>query len=97
MVLECAKKDEFIQVMFRNSHSVHSRRFYELALRKFAEFCKEKEISEVNDQNVYDVLNRFVEWNDAGMIRSKTIIDYFSGAMRNRRVVFASGHRASPR
>ena len=82
MALEWAKKDEFIQAMFRKSHSVHSRRFYEVALRKFAEFCEEKEISEVNDQNVYDTLNRFVEWNNARGIRSKTIIDYLSGTKR---------------
>ena len=82
MALEWAKKDEFIQAMFRKSHSVHSRRFYEVALRKFAEFCEEKEIFEVNDQNVYDALNRFVEWNDARGIRSKTIIDYLSGTKR---------------
>ena len=35
--------------------------FYEVALRKFSQFCDEKRISEVNDQNVHEVLNRFVE------------------------------------
>jgi hypothetical protein len=74
-----------------------SNEFNRRTRRAFAKFCDEKKISEVNDQNVYDVLNRFVEWNDARRIRSKTIVDYFSGTMRNRRAVFASGHRASPR
>ncbi|MGA2663929.1 MAG: site-specific integrase, partial [Nitrososphaerales archaeon] len=82
MALEWGRKDEFVQAMFRKSHSVHSRRFYEIALRKFGQFCDEKKISEVNDQNVYDVLNRFVEWNDARGIRSKTITGYLSGTKR---------------
>jgi len=33
-MLDWGKKDEFVQAMFRRSHSVHSRRFYEVALRK---------------------------------------------------------------
>jgi len=82
VALEWGRKDEFIRATFRKSHSVHSRRLYEVALRKFGQFCDERKISEVNDQNVYDVLNRFVEWNDARGIRSKTIIDYLSGVKR---------------
>jgi integrase len=82
VALEWGRKDEFVQAMFRKSHSVHSRRFYEVALRKFGQFCDEKKVSEVNDQNVYDVLNRFVEWNDARGIRSKTITGYLSGTKR---------------
>jgi hypothetical protein len=38
---EWGRKDEFIQAMFRKSHSVHSRRFYEVALRKFGQFYAE--------------------------------------------------------
>ena len=83
MALEWVGKEEFIQAMFRKSRSVHSRRFYEFALRKFAQFCDERKISEVNDQNVYDALNRFVEWNDARGIWSKTIIDYLTGTKRS--------------
>ena len=43
-MLDWGKKDEFVQAMFRRSHSVHSRRFYEVALRKFGAFCKERRI-----------------------------------------------------
>jgi hypothetical protein len=74
-----------------------STEFDQRTRRTFAQFCDDGEISEVNDENVYDVLNGFFEWNDARGIRSKNMIEHFSGTMRNRRVVFASGHRASPR
>ena len=59
-MLDLGKKDEFVQAMFRRSHSVHSRRFYEVALRKFGAFCKERGIDDVNDQSVYEVLNSFI-------------------------------------
>ena len=105
-MLDWGKKDEFVQAMFRRSHSVHSRRFYEVALRKFGAFCRERRIDDVNDWSVYEVLNGFIAWNDAGGIRPKTIIDYLSGVKRfmlyqdieideNRyrnRVVLAAGH-----
>src|SRR3989442_15459229 len=68
--------------MFRRSHSAHSRRSYEVALRKFGAFCKERGIDDVNDQSVYEVLNGFIAWNDARGIRPKTIIDYPSGVKR---------------
>ncbi len=42
MVLDWGRKDEFIQAMFRKSHSVLSRRFYEVALRKFGQLCEER-------------------------------------------------------
>ena len=80
--MDWRKKEEFVQAMYRRAHSVHSRRFYETALRKFAECCAEKKIGEVNGENVYAVLNSFVEWNDARGLRSKTILDYLSGVKR---------------
>jgi integrase len=69
--MDWGKKDEFVQAMYRRAHSAHSRRFYETALRKFSECCAEKRIGEVNAENVYAILNSFVEWNDARGIRSK--------------------------
>jgi len=42
-MLDWGKKDEFVQAMFRRSHSVHSRRFYGVALREFGAFCKNAE------------------------------------------------------
>jgi hypothetical protein len=76
------RKDEFIQAMSRKSHSVHSRRFYEVALRKVAQFCGEKKIGEASDQNVYDVLNRFVAdrlWTVYGMQQHEEQLEQTAG------------------
>ncbi len=81
-MLNWGKRDEFIQAMFWRSHSVHSRRFYEVAVRNFGAFCAERHIEDVNDRNVYDVLNAFIGWNDARGIRAKTMIDYLSGTKK---------------
>jgi hypothetical protein len=37
-----------VQALFRKSHSVHSRQFYEVSLHKFGAFCEEKGVGEVS-------------------------------------------------
>ncbi len=46
-MLNWGKKDEFIQAMFWRSHSVHTRRFYEVLARNFGAFCAERHIEDV--------------------------------------------------
>ncbi|MDG7009122.1 MAG: tyrosine-type recombinase/integrase [Nitrososphaerota archaeon] len=82
MPLDWGREEEFLQSVFLRSHSIHSRRFYWSGLGQFRKFCKETKVAEVNDKNVYDVLNAFVRWNDAKGNQPKTIIDYLCAAKR---------------
>ncbi|MDG6929188.1 MAG: tyrosine-type recombinase/integrase, partial [Nitrososphaerota archaeon] len=75
-MIDWSKEEEFLQNQFVKSHSVHSRHFYSASLRRFKEFLAESKITEVDGANVYDVLNRFVQWNDKRGLRAKTIVGY---------------------
>ena len=80
--LDWGREEEFLQSVFLRSHSIHSRRFYWSGLEQFKKFCREEKVAEVNDRNVYDVLNAFVRWNDAKGNRARTIINYVCAAKR---------------
>jgi integrase len=70
------KQDEFVKSQFVKSHSIHSRHYYEAGLRRFKTFLDAKEIKEVNNKNVYNVINQFVLWNDERGLKGATIIGY---------------------
>lgn len=80
--LDWGKEGEFLQSVFMRGHSEHSRRFYWSGLRRFHAFWREEDVKEVNNRNVYEVLNSFVRWNDAKQVRARTIRNYVSSVKK---------------
>lgn len=66
----------------RRSKSLHTKRYYEAGIRRFRKFCEEKGIGEVDEENVYDVLDGFVGWLDANGIKPKTLTGYVHAAKK---------------
>jgi len=79
--MDWARKDEFIEKMYRRSKSIHSKRYYAFGIDKFKKFCKEKNLK-VNKTNIYDSLDSFVAWLDRKKIKPKTIADYMSAVRK---------------
>lgn len=80
--LDWGKEGEFLQSVFMRGHSEHSRRFYWSGLRRFHAFWREENVKEVNNRNVYEVLNSFVRWNDAKQVRARNIRNYVCSVKR---------------
>jgi len=71
------KKEEFLDRVYRRSHSIHSKRYYSFGIEKFRQFCEAKGL-EVNKGNVYTVIDSFVADLDKKGMKPKTIADYVS-------------------
>jgi len=52
------KAPEFVEKKFRRSKSLHTKRYYDGGIRRFRQYAAEKAITEVDDENVYDVPQR---------------------------------------
>ena len=74
-------KEEFIEKMYRRSRSIHSKRYYSFGIDKFRGYCEEKNL-DVNQENVYSVLDSFVGWLDKKEIKPKTIANYVSAVRK---------------
>jgi site-specific recombinase XerD len=81
-MIEWGKAPEFAEKKFRRSKSLHTKRYYENGIRRFRQFCEAKGINEVDDENVYDVLDRFVGWLDSQGIKPKTLTGYVHAAKK---------------
>ena len=73
--------DSFLDGVYRKSHSLHSRHYYAFGIRKFKQFCVEKN-EEVTQGSLYEVLDHFVAWLDSKGLKPKTILDYTSAVKR---------------
>ena len=69
-------KDNFLHSQYIKSHSEHSLRFYAAGLSRFEAFLDEQGIKQINNKNVYDVVNGFVLWNDQRGLRGKSVKGY---------------------
>ena len=61
--MDWSLKQEFLDKMYRRSRSENSKRYYSFGIKTFEEFCKERRM-DVNQENVYSVLDSFVAWLD---------------------------------
>lgn len=75
-------KEEFLNKVYRRSHSEHSRRFYGNGIENFHAFCNAKKVVTVIPKNVYKVLDSYAEWLDAKHTKPKTIADYMSAVRK---------------
>ncbi|MDG7016332.1 MAG: tyrosine-type recombinase/integrase [Nitrososphaerota archaeon] len=80
-MLDWGKTDQFIEGIYRRSHSVHSKHFYSFGIRKVRQFIEEKNVR-LTQANLYDTMDEFVGWLDAQGLKPKTIVDYNSTAKR---------------
>jgi hypothetical protein len=55
-MIQWGKASEFVEKKFRRSKSVHTKRYYEAGIRRFRQYCEEKQINEVDEESVYRVL-----------------------------------------
>ncbi|MDG6970696.1 MAG: tyrosine-type recombinase/integrase [Nitrososphaerota archaeon] len=81
-MIEWGKASEFAEKKFRRSKSLHTKRYYEAGIRRFRHFCEATGIGEVDEGNVYDVLDGFVGWLDAKGIKPKTLTGYVHAAKK---------------
>ena len=75
-------KEEFLQKVYRRSKSEHSRRFYALGIKCFQEYCEAASVKDVDQKNVYAVLDSYVAWLDKKGLKAKTIADYVSAVRK---------------
>lgn len=67
--------DNFLESVYRKSHSEFSKRFYSFGVKAFKTFCEEQRL-EVSQDNVYEVVDKFVASPDARHVKAKTTSDY---------------------
>jgi integrase len=77
-----AQEKEFLEKVYRRSHSDHSRRYYEFGIRNFSKFCADKGIAALSQQDICRVLDDYVNWLDKRGTKPKSIADCMSAVRR---------------
>jgi len=90
-MIEWGKASEFAEKKFRRSKSLHTKKYYEVGVRRFRKYCGEKGVSEVDEDSVYGILDGFVGWLDARGIKPKTLTGYTSTPPRSSFSSWMSG------
>ncbi len=77
-----AQEKQFLEKVYRRSHSEHSKRYYEFGINNFRKFCAGAAITTLSQREIYQVLDDYVSWLDKRGTRPKTIADCVSAVRK---------------
>ena len=76
------QEKQFLDKVYRRSHSGYSRRFYSFGINSFRAFIEETKLQSLGQKEIYNTLDNWVSWLDSKGTRGKTIVGYVAGVRK---------------